>query len=84
MRRIFIFCLLGLLISISIGGCGAKKEEKSIRLAVEFVDHAACAYIAENQGWFESEGLKIKAFDNYITGMALASALSRANCDVRK
>lgn len=79
-RRIFVFCLIGFLIFIFLGGCSTK-EEKSIRLAVEFVDHAACAHIARNQGWFEDEGLKITTFDNYITGMALASALNRGDVD---
>jgi len=48
-------------------------------MAVEFVDHAASAHIARNQGWFEAEGLNITAFDNYITGMALATALGRGD-----
>jgi NitT/TauT family transport system substrate-binding protein len=80
MRRIFILCLLGLVIFVLLGGCAAK-EEKSISLAVEFVDHAAPAYIAENKGWFEEAGLKIKAFDNYMTGTALAAALGRGDVD---
>jgi len=48
-------------------------------MAVEFVDHAASAHIARSQGWFEAEGLNITAFDNYITGMALATALGRGD-----
>lgn len=48
-------------------------------MAVEFVDHAACAHIARSQGWFEAEGLNITTFDNYITGMALAAALGRGD-----
>jgi NitT/TauT family transport system substrate-binding protein len=48
-------------------------------MAVEFVDHAASAHIARNQGWFEAEGLNVTAFDNYITGMALATALGRGD-----
>lgn len=57
------------------------KEEKPIGVAVEFVDHAACAHIAKNKGWFKDEGLNITAFDNYITGMALAAALVRGDID---
>jgi len=48
-------------------------------MAVEFVDHAASAHIARSQGWFEAEGLNVTAFDNYITGMALATALGRGD-----
>jgi len=48
-------------------------------MAVEFVDHAATAHIARNLGWFEAEGLNVTAFDNYITGMALATALTKGD-----
>jgi NitT/TauT family transport system substrate-binding protein len=48
-------------------------------MAVEFVDHAASAHIARHKGWFEDEGLHVTAFNNYITGMALASALSKGD-----
>jgi len=51
-------------------------------MAVEFVDHAACAHIAKSKGWFEGAGIKLKFYDSYITGMALASALSRGDIDV--
>ena len=51
-------------------------------MAVEFVDHAACAHIAKNKGWFEEEGIKLKFYDSYITGMALAAALSRGDIDI--
>jgi len=67
-----------LLSSIPLGGC-TPKEQASIHMAVEFVDHAACAHIARSQGWFEAEGLNVTAFDNYITGMALATALGRGD-----
>jgi len=74
MKKLLLLLLAGLLGLIPFGGC-APKEEASVHMAVEFVDHAACAHIARNQGWFEAEGLKVTAFDNYITGMALATAL---------
>lgn len=63
-----------------LSGCG-RRESRSIRMAVEFVNHASSAHIAMAKGWFKKEGLKIKAFDNYITGMALASALARGDID---
>jgi len=80
MKKGLFLILAALLIIIPIGGC-AQKEEASIHMAVEFVDHAASAHIARNQGWFEAEGLNITAFDNYITGMALATALGRGDID---
>jgi NitT/TauT family transport system substrate-binding protein len=80
MKKLLVLLLIGLLVVIPIGGC-APKEEASVHMAVEFVDHAASAHIARNQGWFEAEGLNITAFDNYITGMALATALGRGDID---
>lgn len=81
MKRISILLLIISLVftSISIGGECVSKERTTINMAVEFVDHAACAHIARNQGWFEAEGLKVTAFENYITGMALATALGRGD-----
>ena len=51
-------------------------------MAVEFMDHAACAYISQDKGWFEEEGLKLTAYESYVTGMALASALARGDIEV--
>jgi len=48
-----------------------------IGMAVEFMDHAACAYIAQDMGWYEEEGLELTAYESYVTGMALAAALGR-------
>ncbi len=79
MKRIFILLLITLLVFVSILGECVSKERATISMAVEFVDHAACAHIARNQGWFEAEGLKVTAFENYITGMALAVALGRGD-----
>lgn len=85
MLRKALSMFLAVLILISLYsclcGCSNSEEEASLNMAVEFVDHAACAYIARNQGWFEAEGLSVTAFDNYITGMALASALGRGDVD---
>lgn len=66
------------MILIPFAGC-APKSEASVHMAVEFVDHAACAHIARNQGWFQAAGLTVSAFENYITGMALATALGRGD-----
>jgi NitT/TauT family transport system substrate-binding protein len=51
-------------------------------MAVEFMDHAACAYISQDKGWFEEEGLNLTAYESYVTGMALASALARGDIQV--
>ena len=61
---------------VPIGGC-AQQDEAPIGMAVEFMDHAACAYIAQDMGWYEEEGLELAAYDSYVTGMALAAALGR-------
>jgi len=73
--------LAGLLILIPFGGCG-EREEAPIGMAVEFTDHAACAYISQDKGWFEEEGLKLTAYESYVTGMALAAALARGDIEV--
>ncbi|RLA85964.1 MAG: nitrate ABC transporter substrate-binding protein [Deltaproteobacteria bacterium] len=51
-------------------------------MAVEFMDHAACVYIAKEKGWFEEEGVELSACESYVTGMALASALARGDIQV--
>jgi NitT/TauT family transport system substrate-binding protein len=78
MKKLLTLFLAGMLVLTPIGGC-APEEEASVHMAVEFVDHAASVHIARSQGWFQAEGLNITAFDNYITGMALATALGRGD-----
>lgn len=56
--------------------------EITIGVAVEFMDHAAAAYIAQHHGWFEEEGLDISSYESYVTGIALASALGRGDIQV--
>jgi NitT/TauT family transport system substrate-binding protein len=79
-KRLFLI-LAALLIMIPCSGCG-EKGEASIGMAVEFMDHAACAYISQDKGWYEEEGLKLTAYESYATGMALASALARGDIEV--
>ena len=81
MKNILVLFSVGVLVIISFVGCGGK-EEAPIGMAVEFTDHAACAYIAEDKGWFEDEGLKLTAYESYVTGMALAAALGRGDIEV--
>ncbi len=77
----------GLLWVFLLGGCSrsgktnATEKNKQIKIAVEFVDHAASADIARAKGWYRAAGLNVDAFDNYITGMALAAALTRGDID---
>jgi len=51
-----------------------------LKIAVEFTDHAASAYVARDKGWFEEKGLK-PIFYSYITGMSLAAALGRGDIE---
>ena len=61
---------------------GQNRETPAIGMAVEFMDHAACAYVARDKGWFKEEGLKISTYESYVTGMALAAALARGDIQV--
>jgi len=82
MKKVFILLLIfGLLVFASFGECAPLKSAP-IGMAVEFMDHAACAYISQDKGWFEEEGLNLASYENYITGMALASALARGDIQV--
>ena len=82
MKKVFISLLiLGLLFFVSFVECAPLKSV-SIGMAVEFMDHAACAYISQDKGWFEEEGLSITIYESYETGMALASALARGDIQV--
>jgi len=81
MTKILKLLLVCMLVIIPIGGC-AEKEEAPIGMAVEFMDHAACAYISQDKGWFEAEGLRLTSYESYATGVALASALARGDIDV--
>lgn len=76
-----VIIVIGLALAMNVGSY-VNKEEASIGMAVEFTDHAACAYISQDKGWFEEEGLKINAYENYTTGMALAAALARGDIQV--
>jgi len=82
MKKLFtVFILSGVLFFTLFGECFSEKEIP-IGMAVEFMDHAACAYISQDKGWFEEEGLNLTAYESYVTGMALASALARGDIQV--
>jgi NitT/TauT family transport system substrate-binding protein len=72
--------LLALLISLTFLGCIAPKGEgHNIGLAVEFNDHAACAYVAKEKGWYEDAGLDLTSYESYQTGLMLSAALARGD-----
>ena len=82
MKKLFtVFILSGVLFFTFFGECFSEKEIP-IGMAVEFMDHAACAYISQDKGWFEEEGLNLASYESYVTGMALASALARGDIQV--
>ncbi len=55
MKKLFnVFMLLGILFFTFFGECFLEKEIP-IGMAVEFMDHAACAYISQDKGWFEEQ-----------------------------
>ncbi len=82
MKRLILLVISGIML-FGMAGCGKKQEtaEKPIRIAVEFTTHSACAHIANQKGWYKEEGLTITSYENYITGMALAAALSKGDID---
>jgi NitT/TauT family transport system substrate-binding protein len=86
-RRGVLFLLSAILLSFVIGQSASgenrhKSEIPAIGMAVEFMDHAACAYVAIDKGWFREEGLPISVYESYVTGMALAAALARGDIQV--
>ena len=61
---------------------GTADRGRRIGVAIEFMDHAAAAYIAQDKGWYKKQGLKLSGHKSYITGMALAAALARRDFQV--
>jgi NitT/TauT family transport system substrate-binding protein len=52
-------------------------------VAVEFNNHAAAAWVAEEKGWFEGEGLGlVSLFQVYESGAAIAAALARNDIQI--
>ena len=66
----------------TIGCVKNQKQESNIGMAVEFNDHAACAYVAKEKGWYKDEGINFTAYESYATGMRLSSALARGDIQV--
>jgi NitT/TauT family transport system substrate-binding protein len=86
LKRVFVFLFVAHLFGVPLSSEGREKARhtqlKKIGMAVEFMDHAACAYVARDKGWFAKEGLTLSAYESYITGMALAAALARGDIQV--
>ena len=81
MKKLLVLLSICLLALIPVAGCPTPNGE-SIGMAVEFMDHAAGAYISRDKGWFEEAGLELTAYESYVTGMALAAALARDEIQV--
>ncbi|MEA1908826.1 MAG: ABC transporter substrate-binding protein, partial [Euryarchaeota archaeon] len=73
-------CLI--ILTILTTGCTQKDDAQSIGMAVEFNDHAACAYVAKENGWYEGAGVNLTTYESYATGMRLTSALARGDIQV--
>ncbi len=80
MRRIMFKIILSFAVVIScfFGSRLYAGGNFPIKIALEFTDHAASAYISLDKGWFEDEGL-IPSTYSYVTGMSLAAALGRGD-----
>lgn len=74
--------ITGCLIIAYADSTAPETDNISINMAVEFMDHAAAAFICKDQGWFEKAGLNVKSYESYSTGMALAAALARGDVQV--
>ncbi|MGB9660909.1 MAG: ABC transporter substrate-binding protein [Moorellaceae bacterium] len=89
-KRILALLLVSVWLVVS-GGCShqapteaGKVQEKSteITVAVEYTDHAAGFYVAQEKGWFDEAGLQVRSCNVYATGTALAAALTKGDIDV--
>nr|QNO55276.1 hypothetical protein NKHFOMCA_00019 [Methanosarcinales archaeon ANME-1 ERB7]QNO57487.1 hypothetical protein PBOADKMI_00032 [Methanosarcinales archaeon ANME-1 ERB7] len=76
---IIVAGLLGMVIFTT--GC-VQEQQSDVGMAVEFNDHAACAHVAKEKGWYKAEGLNFTAYESYATGIRLASALARGDIQV--
>ncbi len=78
-----IMLILSLIITIiTLNGCGKTIKNSTLSFAVEMNDHAAAAYVAKAKGLYKKYGIDVKAFNQYATGMELATALSRGDINV--
>ena len=83
--RLFMCWIMSVVAVFLFPFCGFAQSEvgqqEEIGMAVEFMDHAACAYVARDKGWFRQQGLYLSSYESYVTGMALAAALARGDIE---
>ncbi|MCK5577666.1 MAG: ABC transporter substrate-binding protein, partial [Dehalococcoidales bacterium] len=82
LRRAFTLFLAVTLATVLVGsGCASK--DSTVKIAVEFNNHAACAYVAQFNGWFDEAGLEmLPIFQVYESGAAIASSLARGDIQI--
>ena len=73
---------IGFLLILFFTGMSNFRNQPELGLAVEFNTHAAPAYIALESNWYFDEEIKLNSFNSYVTGVSLASALSRGDVQV--
>lgn len=73
---------IGFLLILFFTSMSNFRNEPELGLAVEFNTHAAPAYIALESNWYFDEEIKLNSFNSYVTGVSLASALSRGDVQV--
>lgn len=84
LRRLNVVWTVIALILLMVS-CSAQEEDRTdirdLKLAVEYNTHAACAFVAQQKGWISGSDAKNGSFDFYITGVALAGALTKGEVD---
>ncbi len=84
-KRLLALFVIGALVMIMLVGssCIDKKTSEPTGIAVEFNNHAACAYIAHAKGWFKEERLElVPIFQVYESGAAIAAALAKGDIQI--
>lgn len=73
-----VILLVVVLLIVSLSTVNSSDMGKSgLKLAVEYNTHAASAFIAQEKGWLPDND----AFDVYVTGVALAGAITKGEVD---
>lgn len=85
-RKVFAGIAIIAVIGISVGGCQEKPDEytgpvEKITLAAYAGETGALVYVAEDQGYFEENGLEVTIKD-YESGKAAADALIDGEADI--
>lgn len=82
-RKLALSFLALLLVGLLGGGCSNNNAPATVKIAVEFNNHAAAAYVAHDKGWFEEIGLEmLPVFQAYESGASIAAALARGDIQV--